>query len=168
MRCRFSDIFLLPGNAMRHMPLECDNNIAVNGCSGFATSTRKGPFTAMLISCSRCTCLIGQITISSLKIWLNVCFLCTFAIFTNDVKCYVIKVGLLLSWNVRSPKSKSFLEASRPKHVDDSRLKSECRSRIRDLKEGSEIVRQTTASSPHQTPAPVNTVHWFLFSSLTS
>ena len=37
---------------MRHVPLERDINIAVNGCSGFATSTQKGPFTAMLISLS--------------------------------------------------------------------------------------------------------------------
>ena len=43
---------------MRQGPLERDINIAVNGCSGFATSTRKGPFTAMLISCSGGTCLI--------------------------------------------------------------------------------------------------------------
>ena len=34
---------------MKQVPLECDINIAVNGCSGFATSTQKGPFTAMLI-----------------------------------------------------------------------------------------------------------------------
>ena len=27
------------------MPLERDINIAVNGCSGFATSTQIGPFT---------------------------------------------------------------------------------------------------------------------------
>ena len=43
---------------MRQVPLECDINIAVNGCSGFATSTQKGPFMAMLISCSRGTCFI--------------------------------------------------------------------------------------------------------------
>ena len=40
---------------MRQVPLERDINIAVNGCSGFATSTQKGPFMAMLISCSRGT-----------------------------------------------------------------------------------------------------------------
>ena len=34
---------------MRHVPLERDINIAVNGYSGFATSTQKGPFMAMLI-----------------------------------------------------------------------------------------------------------------------
>ena len=45
---------------MRQVPLERDNNIAVNGCSGFATSTRKGPFTAMLISCSKGTYLTDQ------------------------------------------------------------------------------------------------------------
>ena len=38
---------------MRQVPLECDINIAVNGCSGYASSTRKGPFMAMLISCSK-------------------------------------------------------------------------------------------------------------------
>ena len=38
---------------MRQVPLERDVNIAVNGCSGFATSTQKGPFTAMSISQSR-------------------------------------------------------------------------------------------------------------------
>ena len=37
-----------------------DINIAVNGCSGFATSTQKWPFMAMLISRSRGTCLIDQ------------------------------------------------------------------------------------------------------------
>ena len=44
---------------MRHVPLERDINIAVNGCFGFAPSTQKGPFTAMLISCSRGTYLIS-------------------------------------------------------------------------------------------------------------
>ena len=43
---------------MRQVPLERDINIAVNGCSGFATSTQKGPFTAIFISRSRGTCLI--------------------------------------------------------------------------------------------------------------
>ena len=43
---------------MRQVPLESDINIAVSGCSGFATSTQKGPFTAMLISQSRGTYLI--------------------------------------------------------------------------------------------------------------
>ena len=43
---------------MRRMPLEHDIDIAENGCSGFATSTQKGPFTAMLISHSRGTNLI--------------------------------------------------------------------------------------------------------------
>ena len=42
---------------MRRMPLEHDIDIAENGCSGFATSTQKGPFTAMLISHSRGTYL---------------------------------------------------------------------------------------------------------------
>ena len=45
-------------DSMRQVPLERDINIAVNGCSGIATSTQKGPFTAMLISRSRGTCLI--------------------------------------------------------------------------------------------------------------
>ena len=44
---------------MRQVPLERDINIAVNGCSGFATSTQKGPFMAMLISRSRDTYLIA-------------------------------------------------------------------------------------------------------------
>ena len=35
-----------------------DINIAENGCSGFATSTQKGPFMAMLISRSKGTYLI--------------------------------------------------------------------------------------------------------------
>ena len=43
---------------MRRVPLEREINIAVNGCSGFATSTQKGPFMAMLTSCSRGTYLI--------------------------------------------------------------------------------------------------------------
>ena len=46
---------------MGQVPLERDVNIAVNGCSGFATSTQKGPFTAMLISLSRGTYLIYSI-----------------------------------------------------------------------------------------------------------
>ena len=46
---------------MRQGPLECDINIAVNGCSGYASSTRKGPFMAMLISCSKGTCLIREV-----------------------------------------------------------------------------------------------------------
>ena len=44
---------------IRQVPLERDINIAVNGCFGFATSTQKGPFTAMLISGSRGTYLIA-------------------------------------------------------------------------------------------------------------
>ena len=43
---------------MRQVPLERDINIAVKGCSGFATSTQKGPFKAMLISRSSGTYLI--------------------------------------------------------------------------------------------------------------
>ena len=43
---------------MRQVPLECDINNAVNGCSEFATSTQKEPFMAMLISRSRGTYLI--------------------------------------------------------------------------------------------------------------
>ena len=45
---------------MRQVPLEGDINIAVNGYSGFATSTQKGPFMAMLISHSRGTYLIAN------------------------------------------------------------------------------------------------------------
>ena len=45
--------------SMRQVPLERDINIAVNGYSGFATSTQKGPFMAMLISHSRGTYLIA-------------------------------------------------------------------------------------------------------------
>ena len=45
---------------MRQVPLDWrDINIAVNGCSGFATSTQKGPFMAMLISRFRGTYLIA-------------------------------------------------------------------------------------------------------------
>ena len=47
-----------PLTPMRQVPLERDINIAVNGCSGFATSTQKGPFTAMLISRSKGTYII--------------------------------------------------------------------------------------------------------------
>ena len=43
---------------MRQVLLERDINIAVNGCSGLATSIQKGPFAAMLISRSRGTYLI--------------------------------------------------------------------------------------------------------------
>ena len=49
---------------MRHVPPGRDSNIAVNGCSGFATSAQKGPFTAMLISHSRGTYLIGCTIVS--------------------------------------------------------------------------------------------------------
>ena len=45
---------------MRQVPLERYINIAVNGCSGFATSTQKGPFTATLLSRSRGTYLIEE------------------------------------------------------------------------------------------------------------
>ena len=48
----------LESEPMRQVPLERDINIAVNGCSGFATSTQKLPFMAMLISRSRGTYLI--------------------------------------------------------------------------------------------------------------
>ena len=44
---------------MRQVPLKRDINIAANGCSGFATSTQKGPFIAMLISLSRGTYFIS-------------------------------------------------------------------------------------------------------------
>ena len=43
---------------MGQVPLERDIKIAVNGCSGFATTTQEGPFSAMLISRSRGTFLI--------------------------------------------------------------------------------------------------------------
>ena len=46
---------------MRQVPLERDINIAVNGCSGFTTSTQKGPVVAMLISRSRGTYLIADL-----------------------------------------------------------------------------------------------------------
>ena len=47
---------------MRQVPLERDINIVVNGCTGFATSTQKGPFMAMLISRSRGTYLITLVS----------------------------------------------------------------------------------------------------------
>ena len=53
--------------AMRQVPLERYINIAVNGCSGLATSTHKGPSTAMLISRSRGTCLIRHLC--SFEFW---------------------------------------------------------------------------------------------------
>ena len=45
---------------MRQVPLDRDINIAANECSGFATSTQKVPFIAMLISCSSGTYLIRK------------------------------------------------------------------------------------------------------------
>ena len=45
-------------NELRQVSLERDINIAVHGCFGFATSTRKGPLMAMLISHSTGTYLI--------------------------------------------------------------------------------------------------------------
>ena len=54
---------------MRHVPLERDINIAVNGCSGFANSTQKEPFMAMLTSRSRGTHLI--------KFRSSICRVCT-------------------------------------------------------------------------------------------
>ena len=51
------------GNSSTPLPLRanviCTWSFAVNGCSGFATSAQKGPFTAMLISRSRGSCLIS-------------------------------------------------------------------------------------------------------------
>ena len=44
--------------SMRQVTLERDINIAINGCSGFATSSQKEQFTAMLISHSGGTYLI--------------------------------------------------------------------------------------------------------------
>ena len=51
----------------RQVPLERDINIAVNGCSEFATSTQKGPFMAMLISHSRGTYLIRALPSSGVS-----------------------------------------------------------------------------------------------------
>ena len=59
---------------MRHVPLERDINIAVNGCSGFATSTQKGPFMAMLVSRSRGTYLIKTGKSAPLLFCLNFCY----------------------------------------------------------------------------------------------
>ena len=55
------DIISLEMNVLprRHVPPERDSNIAVNGCSWFATSTQKGPFTPMLVSHSSGTYLIS-------------------------------------------------------------------------------------------------------------
>ena len=50
---------------MRQVTIEHDINIAVNGCSGLATSTQKGPFMAMLISHSGGTCLISYSNLST-------------------------------------------------------------------------------------------------------
>ena len=66
---------------MRQVPLERDINIAVNGCSGFATSTQKGPFMAMLISCSRGTCLIRGAQAEGL------CILKTLGAFKKELSC---------------------------------------------------------------------------------
>ena len=57
---------------MRQVPLERDINIAVNGCSWFATSTQKGPFTAMLISHSRGTYLIHATYAHLTLAWIQV------------------------------------------------------------------------------------------------
>ena len=43
---------------MRQVPLECDINIAVNGSLEAKVAKPKHPFTAILISRSRGTCLI--------------------------------------------------------------------------------------------------------------
>ena len=51
-------VMLLCWLLMRQVPPECDINIAVSGCSGFATSTQKGQFMAMFISCFKGTYLI--------------------------------------------------------------------------------------------------------------
>ena len=46
---------------MGQVPLERDINIAVNGLFWVEVANPEHPFTAMLISCSRSTCLIGPI-----------------------------------------------------------------------------------------------------------
>ena len=52
------DSFPEAHHTMRQVPLKSDINIAVKECSGFATSTKIGPFMAMLILRSRGTYLI--------------------------------------------------------------------------------------------------------------
>ena len=42
------------------MPLECDINIAINGSFWVEVANPEQPFTAILISCSRGTCLIME------------------------------------------------------------------------------------------------------------
>ena len=51
---------------MRQVPLERDINIAVNGPLWMEVANPEHPFTAMLISLSRGTCLIVE---SQLKVW---------------------------------------------------------------------------------------------------
>ena len=63
---------------MRQVPLERDINIAVKGCSGFATSTQKGPYVAMLISGSRGTYLIIRTFITCIMHYCNQYFLSSF------------------------------------------------------------------------------------------
>ena len=60
---------------MRQVTIEHDINIAVNGCSWFATSTQKGPFMAMLISHSGGTYLIhtNLATLASTSFYADSC-----------------------------------------------------------------------------------------------
>ena len=71
---------------MRQVPLECDINIAVNGCFGFTTSSQERAIMAMLISRSRGTCLIRQFFTQNCVNDLVVCY-----IIVNDIiVCYRI------------------------------------------------------------------------------
>ena len=56
---------------MRLVPVERVINIAVNGCYWFTTSTQKGPFLAMLLSCSRGTYLIKMFRVGQKISWVS-------------------------------------------------------------------------------------------------
>ena len=51
--------------SMRRVPLEHDINIAINGRSSWGLRTKNRPFTALLISSSRGTCLIAMYHITT-------------------------------------------------------------------------------------------------------
>ena len=78
--------------------IERDINIAVNGCSGFATSTQKGPFMAMLISGSRGTYLI-DVHSTAILIHSVECFLTDDNIQDQSEPCCLPKFGAA-SWSV--------------------------------------------------------------------
>ena len=82
---------------MMQVPLERDINIAVNGCSGFATSTQKRPFRGMLISRYRGTYLIGSWLITKPRDWMTRRYLHVSGVARMSLSACPMSATLLLS-----------------------------------------------------------------------